>query len=103
MTDLEVRVFGVPLTESDVMRFLNSFGRPHVCSVCGHDEWNVNMFPPSDKEVLAIRTSKEDGSIGTNHVPVFMVTCPTCGLSRVHSAFQVAQWVSSNPRTGPRP
>lgn len=100
MSELELRIFDVPLTESDVRRFLATFGGPGVCEVCRREEWNVNMFPPSDKEVLAIRTSKEDGSPGTNHVPVFLVTCATCGFSRIHSAYQASQWVSANPRGG---
>ncbi len=99
MSDLEVRVFDVLLTEADIRRFLQTFGGPGVCNVCGKSEWNVNMFPPDDKEILAIRTSKEDGSVGTNHVPVFMVTCAVCGYSRIHSAYQAVQWIKANPRS----
>lgn len=94
-----VSVFGVDITDQDAIAFLQSFGGKKACDVCLKNEWMVNFVAPTDGDVLAFRTSKPDGSVGGDQMPIFNCYCTTCGFMRIHSAYQLAEWVRSRGGT----
>jgi len=96
MSDRKVKTFGVYVTEQDAVAFLATFGPSKTCEVCNTDNWLLTMSAPGETaEVLTIRTSTEEGVMGTKHVPIFINCCQTCGYTRTHSTHQMAMWVKA--------
>lgn len=96
--DEKIELFGVVVSGHDVPRFLASFGRQSPrCSVCNSNSWVPALSPPGSGEYLTLSTAKDDGTRGGHHLPSFALTCETCGLYKLFSAYQLAMWVKGNP------
>lgn len=93
MAKQKVTVFGIKVSEDDAEEFLSEIGiKP--CDVCDHSLWDVTISPPDRDEYLAIWTTKDQSTLGGNHLPIYTAACSNCGFIRTFLLHPLTEWVS---------
>ncbi|HGM6772791.1 TPA: hypothetical protein ACKQAW_003386 [Stenotrophomonas maltophilia] len=90
-----VTYFDVQVSDQDAQDFIDSFGAKPECPTCSSNNWQALVTTPEKDEFLSVRTTKIGGFPGDNYIPIYIVSCGTCGFTKQYMARQLADWVRS--------
>ncbi|CAG9172462.1 hypothetical protein CURE108131_23065 [Cupriavidus respiraculi] len=84
------------LTNEQILSFLESVGKNHVCPYCTSEKWTLIR---DEDLVLAVLGLKKDGTFPAppTNVPVALVGCDVCGYLRHHALGVIKRWIDKNP------
>lgn len=79
------------ITEEDFKAFLSEKVKVHACPCCQTNAWGILGSNEFGLGIIAFQ--KNAGfTVPPPHVPVFGVSCNTCGYIRLHATGMIAQW-----------